>query len=360
MGWSGGAQQTLWMARALLDRGHALQLVCQPGSEIAVRAIQAGIPILELRMRQDYDLLAVAGLVRILRHQQTEVLHAQHSTAHAIGLMAAAWTDTPVFAVTRRVTFRVRRNPFSRLKYLSHRVDGYVAISQAVRQELLQAGVPSQRVAVVPSVVELGPTDSNDRLAFRTEIAAGNAPVIGVIGNYAEFKGQNVMVRAIPDILKRHPDALFVFAGRGVEALGPLLKNLGVEKSARILGFRTDVPKILAGLDIYVMPSLEEAAGTALREAMLAGLPCVGSRVGGIPESIEDGVTGLLVPAGDPRAISQAVDRLLIDRESSRRMGEAGRRFCAEHFSISAGATRMESLYQQWRTKTKSSAEAES
>ena len=149
IGWSGGAQQTLWMAQALLKRGHDLLLACQPGSEILERAAEEGVPTAGVRMRQDYDFPAALRTASILRRHRCEVLHAQHSTAHAIGLMATAITRVPVFAVTRRVTFTVRSNPFSRIKYLSKRIAGYVAISEAVRAELEKAGIERARIEVI-------------------------------------------------------------------------------------------------------------------------------------------------------------------------------------------------------------------
>ena len=110
MGWSGGAQQVIWMASALQKRGHNLILACQPGSDILARAQSAGIPAAEVRMRQDYDVPAAGRVSTLLNQHKIEVLHAQHSTAHAIGLMAAWWANVPVFAVTRRVVFPLKRN----------------------------------------------------------------------------------------------------------------------------------------------------------------------------------------------------------------------------------------------------------
>jgi len=149
-GWSGGAQQALWMAGALRKRGHDLVLGCQPGSDILSRAGEAGVPTAQVRMRQDYDVPAAARVAALLKTHRTEVLHAQHSTAHAIGLMAAWWAKVPVFAVTRRVVFPLKKNIFSRLKYLSGRVDGYVAISQSVKEELMKAGISDPRIEIIP------------------------------------------------------------------------------------------------------------------------------------------------------------------------------------------------------------------
>src|SRR5438552_3454976 len=110
MRWSGGAEQLLTMACALRDRGHEVILGCQPGSDVLTRARAAGVPVEPIRMRQDYDVPAAWQVAKVMRQHSIELLHAQHSTAHAVGLMAALWAKVPAFAVTRRVVFPLRRN----------------------------------------------------------------------------------------------------------------------------------------------------------------------------------------------------------------------------------------------------------
>src|SRR5689334_17133154 len=112
MGWSGGAQQTLLMAQALQKRGHRLVIGCQPGSDMMARATQAGLETAPVRMRQDYDLPAALAVARLVKQHRIELLHAHHSTAHALGLMAVAGSSVPLFVVTRRVIFPIKRNLF--------------------------------------------------------------------------------------------------------------------------------------------------------------------------------------------------------------------------------------------------------
>src|SRR5207253_3868963 len=128
-------------ACALRDRGHEVVVGCQPGSDILDRAESASLTIEPIRMRQDYDLPAAWQVARALKKHGIELLHAQHSTAHALGLLAAAWVKVPAFAVTRRVVFPLRRNLFSRLKYNSRRINGFIAITDSVKEELVKGGV---------------------------------------------------------------------------------------------------------------------------------------------------------------------------------------------------------------------------
>ncbi len=346
MGWSGGAQQVLWMAGALREKGHDLIVACQPGSDISALAQKAGIPVEPLRMRQDYDLFAVFALKDLLKKHKTEVLHAQHSTAHAIALMAAALTSVPVFAVTRRVVFPLKSHIFSKLKYLSSRINGYVAISEAVKAELLKAGVKPASVEVIPSVSSQPQADAGERAKVRKELGlTPEGPVIIHVANYAEFKGQNVLARAAVQVLAQVPKAQFLFVGRDTENMKPLIEELAIGSSVKLAGFRTDIPRLLSASDIFAFPSFQEAAGTALREAMAAGLPCIGSDTGGISETIAEGKTGLLFPPGDAEALPLAILRLLRDPMEAKSLASAGKTYVEQNFSLSKAAQHMEQFY---------------
>lgn len=348
LGWSGGAQQSLWMADALQRRGHEVVFACQPASDIRERAVQAGLTIEPIRMRQDYDLPAAMAVTRILRKHRTEILHAQHSTAHAIGLVAAFWARVPAFAVTRRVNFPLKRNVFSRLKYVSSRVNGYVAVAESVKDALVKGGVAPSRIQVIPSIVNARQGRPEEGIALRQELGLPlDSPVITTVANYADFKGQDYLVKAAAIVAQRVPDAQFLLVGRGTERLKPLVEQLGLERRVRLVGFRTDIPRVLAATSLFVLPSLQEAAGTAVREAMSVGLPCIATRVGGLPEVISDGETGLLIPPADQERLAQAIVTLLENPDRAQALGEQGKRWAATHFSLEAACQQMEAFYTQ-------------
>ncbi|MFA5975863.1 MAG: glycosyltransferase family 4 protein [Elusimicrobiota bacterium] len=347
MGWSGGAHQALRMAEALQKRGHDIRMACQPGSEILSRARSAGLAVEPVRMRQDYDVLAVWNVRCLLKDKPVDVLHAQHSTAHAIGLMAVAGSGVPVFVVTRRVIFPIKRNLFSKLKYLSRRINGYIAISEAVRTELQKAGVIPSLIEVVPSIVDPQTALPEEGKALRRELGLPEGPVVTTVANYADFKGQDYLLKAAVPVCQRFPKCRFLLAGRNTEQLQGLVRELGLDRFVHLLGFRTDVPRILAATTIYVQPSLQEGAGTALREAMIAGIPCIGSSVGGIPEAISDGETGLLVPPAASEALASAILRLLDQPEFAGSLARQGKTLVQERFSLPSAATQIEAFYQR-------------
>src|SRR5258706_13027860 len=336
------------MAEAHKKRCHTLLLAWQPGSHILERARASGLPTEEVRMRQDYDVMAVGHVAKLLKKHQIQLLHAQHSTAHAVGLMAA-WTEpVPAFAVTRRVVFPLKRNIFSRLKYLSKRINGYIAISEAVKEELTKAGISAGRIEVIPSVMNQQPAKPQDRLELRKELKlATERPVITNVANYADFKGQDYLLKAASEVVQRFPGAQFLFVGRETEKMKPLMEELKLSDHVTLAGFRTDVPRVLAASDIFVLPSLQEAAGTALREAMAASMACIGTRVGGIPESIIDGETGVLVPPADAHALAEAIMGLLANPHKARTLAARGRAFVQENFTLEPASIKMESFYDK-------------
>jgi glycosyltransferase involved in cell wall biosynthesis len=138
-----------------------------------------------------------------------------------------------------------------------------------------------------------------------------------------------------------------LFAGRETEKLKPLVDELNLSASVRLAGFRTDVPRLLAATDIFVLPSLQEAVGTALREAMAAGLACIGTNVGGIPESIRHGDTGLLVPPADVQSLAQAILQLLGNPQKAQTLAVRGRDFVSEHFTLEPASIKMEGFYER-------------
>lgn len=347
-GWSGGAQQLLWMAEALQKRGHELTIGCQPGSDILQRSRAAGLYASTVIMRQDYDVPAAVAISRILKEKGIDILHAQHSTAHALGLIAAWLANIKVFAVTRRVTFPLKKHLFSRLKYLSKRINGYVAISEAVRDILVQAGVAPSRVDVIPSVVNAPVASPAEGQALRQELGLGlGRPVVTTVANYADFKGQDILVQAAAEVVKHLPQTQFLLAGRDTEKLQPMVDRLGLQSAVHLAGFRRDVPRLLAASDMFVLPSLQEAAGTALREAMAVGLPCVGTNVGGIPEALHDGQTGVLVPPADAPALARGILTLLQDPALAKRLAVNGRALVQENYGINSAADKMEQFYEK-------------
>jgi glycosyltransferase involved in cell wall biosynthesis len=174
--------------------------------------------------------------------------------------------------------------------------------------------------------------------------------VIGYVGWLIPIKGVTYLLDAMAEVVQRHSNSLLVLVGKGDEngeeeiKLRERVESLGLEDRVRFLGWRPDVNEIMGCFDIFVLPSLNEGMGRVLVEAMAAGLPIVASRVGGIPDLIENGENGLLVPPADPSALAKAISDLLSDKKRRNRMGEAGKKMCLP-YSAEAMVQQIDDLY---------------
>ena len=334
--WRGGQQQVLHLLEGLAARGLRAELAAPPDSALAGRARAAGFTVHPIRMRGEWDLPSAARLAAAVRRGGFGVVHLHTSRAHGLGRVASLLVRMPGVVVSRRVVFRVRGGLVRRFKYLCG-VDKYLAISYAVRDVLIAAGVAGERVAVVHSGVDparFGPAPAAD---VRGEFGLpADALLLGVVGHLDVRKGQRDFLAAAARIAPDFSGARFLLVGDGGDApaLRDLAATLGIAERVIFAGFRTDVPAVLAALDVFVMPSHAEGLCTAAVEAMMAGLPVVATSAGGLPEVVEDGQTGLLVPPGAPEALAGAAAKLLADADLRRRLGERGRQRALERFSV--------------------------
>lgn len=338
--WRGGEQQTLYLVAGLITRGHPATLVAQRGGPLARRAREAGVPTVEVPMRGEADLGAVLGLASLLRRVRPRVVHFHTSHAHTLGAMAAALLGgrRPRTVLTRRVDFSIFRHSFlglNRWKYRS--VDRIVAISEAIRDVLLADGIDPRRIDLVPSGVDPARFDGVRPVDLRHELGLPPATrLVANVAHLADHKGQVYLVDAAPRILSACPDAAIIIIGEG-ELRDPLMaraRDLGVAGRVLFPGFRTDVPGILRGIDIYVMPSHMEGLGTAVLDALCCALPVVAARAGGIPEIVRDRENGLLVPPRDPEALAAAVIGLLRDPALARALAARGPATVRDRFGV--------------------------
>lgn len=331
----GGAQQVLYLLEGLRGRGCDSLLVCPPGSAIARAARAAGLPVTELPLRGDADLGFVARLYRLLRRQRPDLVHL-HSRrgADVLGGIAARLARTPC-VLSRRVD-----NPesaaWARLKYRLY--DRVITISAGIRHVLLEAGVAPEHVACVPSAVDPTPyAHACERGWFSAEFGLPPAArALGVIAQLIPRKGHRQLLAALPPLLQRCPELHVLFFGQGplYEELAARIAVPPYRDRVRLAGFRADLPRLLPCLYGVVHPAEREGLGVSLLQAAAAGVPIVASRAGGIPEAVRDGVNGLLVPPGDPAALTQALGRLLDDPDLAAGLGRAGRRLVQEEFSL--------------------------
>ncbi len=327
--WRGGEQQTLYLLSGLVQRGYPVLLCAQKGSPMAQRARDAGIETTELRMRGEVDPIAIVRLARCMRRFRPEIVQFHTSHAHTLGVLAAALLGRrrPRTLLTRRVDFSIYRHSFFGLNHVKYRhVDLIVAISEAIRNVLLDDGIPPERVTCVPSGIDTSRFEVEPCDLRREHDLPPATKVVVNVAFFADHKGQRYLIEAAPRILREFPDCAIFLIGEGelLEPLRRLARELGVADRVFFPGFRTDVPAILRGADVYVMPSHKEGLGTSVLDALWCELPLVAAEAGGIPEVVQHEVNGLLVPPRDSEALAAAVLRLLENPAEARRLAAAG------------------------------------
>lgn len=335
--WRGGQNQVMLTVMGLRAAGHRAMLVAHPSGELRRRADE-GLELVALAPDHELDLKAGWRLSRLLSRVTPDVVHAHdpHAVAMAsVALSMLTRSTPPRLVASRRVDFRLKRNSFSRWKY--RQVDLFIASSDAIRDLLLQDGIDPGAVVTVYEGIDaermahLEPANVHEAFWL-----PHGAPLIGNVAALVAHKGQRHLLDAMPLVIREVPDARLVILGEGElrQTLEQQVKHLHLEKHVVLPGFRPDVLALIKGVDVFVMSSETEGLGTSLLDAMAAGKPCVGTSVGGIPEVIVDGETGVLVPPRDPPALAAAIIRLLKEPALAQRMGRAGLARVTKQFSV--------------------------
>jgi glycosyltransferase involved in cell wall biosynthesis len=338
-------------AAGLRARGHDARVVAVPGSVLAARAPARGIPLTEIAMRGDVDPIAVTQLTTLIRRSQPHVVvpNLDREIRLCVAAIHAARAlpprpPRPRLIPRRGSEFPLKDKRHYRIVY-TQEVDRVIVNSVATRNNMMGDApwFPEDNAVVVYNGIDLAPYTAllarrdEMRAKLRRTIGANpDAPVFSLAGELHERKQQRVIIETWPRVLEEFPDARALFVGDGEdrESLEAVIAERGLGDAIKILGFRSDVPEILAGSDALLLPSRVEGFGYVVVEAMAVGIPCIASRVSSIPEIVEEGVTGILHPVGDTGAIAGAIRDVLCEPERARAMGEAGARLAGEKFTL--------------------------
>jgi glycosyltransferase involved in cell wall biosynthesis len=298
------------------------------------------------------DELAIRELAGWLRREEIDLVHAHMFRAEVIGTRAAVAAGVPVIAATVHSS-RVRSpEDVALLASLTPMMDRLIVPSDSIAHKVRCEGRDGARFAVVPNGVDLSRfTAAAPPSTVRTDfgIPAG-APLVGVVARIEAEKGHRHLLDAWPLVLRQAPDAWLLVVGEGSEADALRRQAASLGRAGRRIAFtgrREDISALTAELSVAVLPSLREAQGISILEAMARRVPVVASAVGGIPEVITTDVDGLLVPPADPVALAGAIGSLLGDPALRRQIGEAGYRTVADRFSIDAQVKRIEAVYDE-------------
>jgi glycosyltransferase involved in cell wall biosynthesis len=351
--WRGGQNQVLLTVNGLRSIGERSALVAHPDGELRRRAAE-GLELIPMAPRTEMDLTAAWRFSRVIKRLSPDVIHAHDPHGVALASLAlslgssTAQGHSPRLVASRRVDFRLKSNSFSRWKY--RQVDLFIAASEAIRQLLVADGVPAERTVTVHEGIDV------DHVAAAPPVNVHEAfwlphqaPVVGNVAALVPHKGQRYLVDAAHLVVQQVPDARFIVLGEGElrEHLEKQVHEHHLEKHVMLPGFRTDVLGCIKGFDLFVMSSVTEGLGTSLLDAMACGRPIVATRAGGIPEIVEDGVSGALVPPRDAAALAAAIVRALKDEGWRRRTGEAGLARVRERFTVDRMVSETAAVYRR-------------
>jgi glycosyltransferase involved in cell wall biosynthesis len=349
-GGNGGAQESYSGLLLRLDRTrYDVRAVSLSAGSAVQRLRRLGIPV-EVIEEAD-DEAAVRELTAYLRREEIDLVHAHMYRAEVIGTRAAMAARVPVVMATVHSS-RVRSpEDVATLAALTPFVDRLIVPSDAIETKVRREGRGSARFAVIPNGVDLSrfsvpapPCSLRDDFSIPCD-----AFLAGVVARLEAEKGHRYLIDAWPLVLADAPDAWLAIIGEGslADELRAQARGLGAPASDRIVftGRRDDISAVTSELDVAVLPSLREAQGISILEAMARRRPVVASCVGGIPEVITSGREGLLVPPADPPALAEAIVALARSPQLRERLGEAGRETVARRFSIDAQVHRIEAVY---------------
>jgi len=348
--WRGGQRQSLFLVRELRRKGWPVTFVVQPRSPLFEKARAEGLPVLARRMRSEFGFIAALRLAVAMRRSRCRLVHCHDAHSASVGLTAASLAGVPLRIVSRRVDFPPGRNFLSRRKY-GRSVDAVIAISQGVKRVLVESGVPEEKIEIVPSGIDFSVYEEDlPRDYLHREYGFSESDyLVGIVAQLEDHKGHRYLLDAARILMQRARKIRIVIVGEGSLRLEltKQAERLDVKDVVYFLGFREDIPNILASLNLFVLSSHLEGLGSSLLDAMACRLPVVATRAGGIPEIVKHGKTGLLVPPKDPEALAEAILALYRNRGLAARLGLEGYIQVQAKFSVESTAARTVEVYRR-------------
>jgi len=351
LGWGGQERRIMVEAEAMQRRGHRVLLACDPRGELYRRAPGHGFSPFPLACGRWSNLGAWWRLRRLLREEQIDILNTHSSLDSWIG--ALAWRslrDRPRLVRTRHLSTRVKNNPPTRWLYRAP--EAIITTGEVTRDLLsLHLGVPETRLFSIPtgvSLEEFAPREKDPELLARLRIPAG-AFVFGTVAVLRSWKGHLYLLEALQEMVRNGEPAYFLVVGEGPYrvVIEEKIQELHLSPRVRLAGYQDEVAPWFALMDAVVLASYaNEGVPQSLLQAMAMGKAVVGAAVGGIPEVVIEGETGLLVPPREAAALARALRLLREDAALRRELGRRGREFVASRFSLEQMAAEVEAVYE--------------
>ncbi len=330
----------LTLAEGYISRGHEV-FIATSGGELVERAVALGahhVSVAPLQVKCEFHPLlfrAAVDIAACIRANDIDILHAQTRVTQVVSALSGKWAGRP-FVSTCHGFFEPR---FSRMAF-PFWGKAAVAISRPVAEHMTGTlRVPSADVVLVPNGVDarrFKPGQPETIQALREAFQVGTAPLIGIIARLSDVKGHRYLIKAMEDLVNSILGVKCLIIGTGPleKELKQQVRDAGLESTVLFSRICGRPAELMPMFNVFVMPSLQEGLGLSAMEAQACGVPVVASKIGGLVEAVQDGVTGFLVPPRDPSALAAALIKLLSDKPLALRFGEAGRQRTEGMFSV--------------------------
>ncbi len=329
----------LFLAGQLRVQGHDVGFATFRGRGLGEHVRGLGYRDAEFNVRIKVDLLAAVNLARHLRNERIDVVHAHLSTSSIWAGIASRMAGVPSVATVHGLSGKLS---FATCHHL-------IAVSEEVSRHLIAQNVQPSKISVVHNGIPIGPaTDDSARLALRAQLGiAPGAKALGTVARLTPLKGVEQALHSVARLALDYPNVVFLLFGDGPSRpeCEDLVDQLGIRDNVRFLGYRPDARELLPALDVFLFPSLREAMGIAVVEAMAAGVPVVANRIGGVPEVLADGA-GLLVPPGDAVSMAEEAAGLLARPDVASEMAAIAMERARTEFSVQRMAQRTVAVYR--------------
>ena len=349
--WGGAEVWLIDVMHGLQDRGHKVTLVCQPDTILEKNAGAEGFDVVSIKMRSDCDPMVIWKIWRLMREQDIHVLCTNMDKELRLGGIAARLAGVKAVIPSREVDYPLKNK--LRYRFAYNCLSDYVLANSFSTKNTLLKSVPwlqASRIEVVYKGIHPEPYlhANDDRMRIRTEFGAGSREhLVGFVGQIDKRKCIKDILKSIPLVLQAMPNTKFLFVGKGnlEDYLLEQRSKHGLTKEILYAGFRKDVPAIMKAIDLLILPSRIEGFGYVLVEAMAAAKPVVATNVSSIPEIVQHGETGLLVPVHQPEKLANAIVTILKDKNMAVLMGQKGRDRVLANFTIERMIAQIESIF---------------
>lgn len=338
--WRGGENQVRQLIKGMRAQYHEIEhYIAYPDGALMFDRLAGEVKaVLRLPSKRPVDARSILALKRFARQHDIDILDAHSGSAHSLAFYTKFLLPEVRLVVHRRVNFPIKKFYFTRRKYLSGKIDHYIAISSAIRNQLADYGISRDKISLIKSSVDhrayrdLSKPQAKKNWCERCGLDSGG-PLLGFAAALEPSKNPMLFVEVVKQLRRQGHDVNAIIAGRGGlhNQLEKEIRESGLDEHLKLTGFVDNVPELFAAFDFFILPSKQEGLGTVLLEAIHSGCLVIASDVGGIGEIIRHEKTGMLAKSEDVPGFVEAVQALL----SSEELRACLRESAAEHVNSS-------------------------